>query len=373
MQLFKSRQGEEKETTGAPEIERPVVPPPNVPSPPPALQPPLPQPPLPGGPYTSSEQHLCDELRRIDYLVHAQTVRWRLTIGSSKPPQLWGMVHVTDAEIENYLESDFVLPGRLPADLENSLQDYWERAALEAQWIRKRLVHTPAELTLRLNRLTSQCGLSDCERDVILICLLPEFEGRYRRLFGYLQDDVSRNLPTVELLLQILHPVLPDVMLARSLFTSKSKLLKHHLLSVGDDLRNDGPLSMSSVRVDAHIANYLLGSDDLDARLLEIVTPSGKVRWEELITDPERLERLKSFAGWWDSGRGHHVPGAILFLHGPYGVGRLSAARGVCTGTSLLVADVARAFQSRSPFEQLVDLTYREASLRGAAVFWSHC
>src|SRR5262245_57388284 len=40
--------------------------------------------------YASSEEHLWDELRRIDQLVRAQTVRWLYTIGQDKDERSWG-------------------------------------------------------------------------------------------------------------------------------------------------------------------------------------------------------------------------------------------------------------------------------------------
>ena len=69
-----------------------------------------------------------------------------------------------------------------------------------------------------------------------MLCLLPEQDARYRRLLGYLQDDVSRTNPTVELLLQILSPVAGEIEAGRSCFDSESTLLKQHLLILsGDD------------------------------------------------------------------------------------------------------------------------------------------
>ncbi|MEA2465718.1 MAG: hypothetical protein QOJ98_3465, partial [Acidobacteriota bacterium] len=55
------------------------------------------------GPYATGGAHLRDELARIDILVRAQVLRWRMTIAASKPEELWGMVHVSEAEVEQYL------------------------------------------------------------------------------------------------------------------------------------------------------------------------------------------------------------------------------------------------------------------------------
>lgn len=321
------------------------------------------------GPYASSDEHLFEELRRVDLLIRAQTVRWRLTIAATKPEQLWGMVHVSDAEVDAYLQTDFVPPGFLPTPLVESLKEFWNKAALQDRTIRDRAAATPAGLTLRLERLTSLCGLSDLERDVILLCLLPELDVRYRRLLGYLQDDVSRTSPIVEVLLQILLPIAGDLNAGRACFDSESKLIKQHLLIIS----SDDSLPMRSVRLDPHIVDYLIGAESLDGRVAAVSTQVGPVSWDQLIVEAELLERLQAFASWWKELR--EPAGATLFLHGPGGAGRLRAAQAICTdtGRKLLVVDATQVVRSTHPFEQLIDLVYREATLHGSSIYWSHC
>ena len=320
-------------------------------------------------PYESNEQHLWDELRRIDHLVRAQTLRWRLTVGASKPQHLWGMIHVTDAEVDAFLSSDFVPPGKLPRELENVLQDSWRAASRLDAEIRRRVEQT-ARGTLRLEQLKSVCGLSDLERDIILVCLLAELDGRYRRLFGYLQDDVSRTAPAVELILEILHPHYENLVVGRSAFHYKSTLRKQHLLHIVDD----DSLSVQTVRLDRRIVDYLLECNRTDARIAACA-PTAAESWNELPFEPEFLSRLQTFAGWWVSRHGRADAGATLFLHGREGVGRLVAARAICeaSGTSMLVVDASQTARAGVPFEELVDLTYREAKLQGSALYWTKC
>src|SRR5438445_10718873 len=135
-------------------------------------------------PYTTSQEHLWDELQRIDQLIRAQTLRWRQTIGASTTANLWGMVHVTDAEVETYLRAPFSRPRKLPAELEQWLTEHWNNAHALEQSIADRLAQTPSRTILRLDKLRSLFGLSASERDALLVCLLPELDARYRRLFG---------------------------------------------------------------------------------------------------------------------------------------------------------------------------------------------
>src|SRR5947209_14719436 len=177
----------EAATEDAAQSDQPSPEPPQLKLPP---SPPMPE--LAPGRYASSEQHLWDELRRVDQLVRAQTIRWRMTIGAAKPERRWGMVHVTDAEISAYLRSQFAPPDTLPQELEPALAAYHKQAELMAETIEARRKETPPEVRLRLDALRDFFGLSELERDILLACLLPELDARYRRLYVYLQDDSSR-------------------------------------------------------------------------------------------------------------------------------------------------------------------------------------
>jgi AAA+ superfamily predicted ATPase len=339
--------------------------------------------PVPGDPslrslpeaYTGSQQHLWDELRRIDQLIRAQTLRWRLTIAESKPSRLWGMIHVTDAEVESYLDSAFIPPHGLPEELERELAEFWRGAEELAESIRARLDQTPSRERLRLVRIRKLFDLSDLERDILLICLLPELDSRYRRLFGYLLDDASRTRPTVELALQILLPVAREIAVARSAFDAESPLFRHRLVVPSSDVYGDEPLPMRSLRCDDRIANYLLGGDVADHRLTGIITSSERsVDWSDLIIEPESLSRLKELSLWWREKRNYGESQATIFLHGPHGSGRQKAAQAFCAiaGSPLLIANVEAALR-KGDWERTIDLCYREAMLRDAAVYWVGC
>jgi hypothetical protein len=71
---------------------------------------------------------LWDDLARVDALVRAQTVRWRGTVGESKPAKYWGMVLITDAEIDAFLVGPFTRPGHVSAELRERMAPLWARA-----------------------------------------------------------------------------------------------------------------------------------------------------------------------------------------------------------------------------------------------------
>jgi AAA+ superfamily predicted ATPase len=336
--------------------------------------PPAPPPEIQEGPYASSGEHLRDELARLDRLVRAHTVRWRSTLAATKPSSLWGMIHVTDQEVEDYLRSPFTSPRDLPAALRPALEPYWQQADEMAEAIARR--RSATDIPLRLDLLAERFRLSGLQRDALLLCLLPELDGRYRRLFGYLQDDASRTRPTVELILDILLPEAPDPGDARDAFARGGPLVDRGLLAAGPEAQGEDPLPSRLLRIDDRIAAYLLGSelgsDRLDGRLEGIVTVfSESPGWDDLPSEPAQTERLRKLAAGW-----HEAEGArTVLLHGPYGSGRLAAARALAgeLGMPLLAVSAARALQSAEPWERVIVLAFREALLRGAALAWTGC
>lgn len=316
-------------------------------------------------PYRSNAEHLRDELARVDLLVRAQVIRWRLTLGATKPEQMWGMIHVTDAEIEKYLEATVRPTDHLPDSLRDVLNSFWEAEAEVGARIHTALSESPPDLNLRLRSLCLTFALSDAERDLLLVCLLPEIDFRYRRIFGYLQDDASRTKPSVELVLQIVHPRVESLEDGRALFEPAGKLVSKRLVVIGGEDENR---ALRPVRLDDRIASYLLDSDEPDARLKGILSESIlPVDWDELLFDESLVTHLRKLAVYASL---DNVP---LRFHGPAGSGREKAARAICTQNSvgLLHVEVKAALRDPARWESIVDLAYREALLRGAAIYWA--
>jgi|HubBroStandDraft_6_1064221.scaffolds.fasta_scaffold09934_2 hypothetical protein len=327
-------------------------------------------------PFQDSRQHLWDELARVDLLVKAQTARWRTTIGATKPPHLWGMVHVTEAEVEAYL-SDPLHP---PAGDEDAAEYRRAADALPAR-IEQRREATPDDVTLRFDRLAGLFGLSELERDILLVALLPEVDGRYHRLFGYLQDDASRTRPSVELVAGIVQRDPADPGPARAAFHRAAPLLRHHLLSPAVLPARPGeldtePLWARPVQIDDRAAAYLLGSDHYDGRLAGIMSqPDAEVTVDDLVLDTSDADRLRGLADWVMHRIGSERSGTLLFLHGSAGVGRRSAAQAICAAcrAAVLFADARACLRTPAGFELLVDLCFREAALHGTALCWTGC
>ncbi len=323
---------------------------------------PLPRVQLASGPYPTSGAHLRDELARVDLLIRAQVVQWQLTIGAHKPENLWGMVHVTEAEIAHYLGADVSAPDFVPEEVVQVARHFDTAEEEAAGRIRKAVERTPSEVDLRVIRLAKTFQLNaPVERDILLLCLLPELDVRYRRIYGYLQDDASRAHPSVEIISQIVVRKAGSLKAVHELLLPSKPLLRNQLLVRGG---HEGH-SSRFLRVDDRIVSFLLGSDEPDERLKGIVSVLPPELWDALFASAELLEQLQRFA---EATRGR---AARAVLHGPYGSGKQRAARAIATEQRrpLIVFDVEGAMR-RPQWEETVDLGFREARLLNAAIYF---
>jgi SpoVK/Ycf46/Vps4 family AAA+-type ATPase len=225
--------------------------------------------------------------------------------------------------------------------------------------------------TTRLARLTRLAQLSSFELDCLLICLAPELDPRYERLYAYIQDDVTKRRPNVDLVLNLLCRSIESKIAGRQRFLPSAPLVRHRLLQVFDDPSQPHPTLLGRyLKVDERIVNFLLESDEPEARLasyLQRVEPKNGL--EDLIMTGDRRKRLRLLAQ-----RHGEAPGLVLYLQGPYGGGRQATAEALCRemNLALLVADGMRlAGSAEAEFQTLVQLLSREALLQSSAIYWA--
>ena len=213
----------------------------------------------------------------------------------------------------------------------------------------------------RLDRLACAYGLDGFEQDVLLACLAPEIDLRYERLYAYLQDDVTRKRPTVDLLLRLFGTSVR----AREALGPAGTLVREGLLQARPDEATD-PTSLLArpLRVDERLVEYLLGSDLLDARLAglaELIPPDPHASLAALPDDLRGLARLLRPADG--------QPAAVAYLRGGPGTNKRSKLRAVCAaaGRPALLVEVAALVACPQP-RTLLGAACREAVLQDAVL-----
>ncbi len=120
----------------------------------------------------------------------------------------------------------------------------------------------------RLDWLADAYELSAFDRDVVLVALAPEVDLRYERLYAYLQDDVTRRRPSVDLALNLLCASKEEKLAQRSRFAADGPLLRNDLLRlITDPTQPEPPLLTHALKLDDQIVRLLLEVEGLDPRL----------------------------------------------------------------------------------------------------------
>jgi SpoVK/Ycf46/Vps4 family AAA+-type ATPase len=308
-------------------------------------------------------------LERIDLLVHAQVQRAR---ASYQADSAFHGLYISEQEVDALLARPTGRPHWAAGGAwhDPSVLEAFDRLG-EAIGVGEQRAPDDAK-RLRLTELTRFFGLTPFDRDTLLICLAPELDLRYERLYAYLQDDVTKKQPSIDLVLNLLCRSFDEKISRRERFSARSPLIAHRLVEALQDPSALRPSLLSSnLKIDPRIAGYLLGSDEPSERLsavIEVTVPS--VTFDDLIAPSAVKERLQQVGRLMDAGMEHPV----FFLTGADRKGKRQAAGALCQylGLGLLTVDA----QSLTGMEEreladAIELVGREALLQHAAVYWS--
>ncbi len=221
-----------------------------------------------------------------------------------------------------------------------------------------------------LERLRQWFGLTLFELDLVLIALAPELDLRYERLYGYLQDDVTRRHATVDLALSLRTSSAEEKIKRLVHFAPGAPLIRKAVLHlVSDPNQVQPPLLARYLRPDPQIVAGLLGHGGLDARLAScarLIEPrpdQDRVRLKPEITRLlESLPRLLR--------DGARPP--VFHFHGPDEAAKLAAAAILAhaLGSGLLQADLRRVADGGAEFPTMLALLLREARLKSALIYF---
>lgn len=233
----------------------------------------------------------------------------------------------------------------------------------------ERLVESPVSATVpRLARLARLFDLDPFEQEVVLVCLAPEIDLRYERLYAYLQDDVSRRHPTVELILRLLVPGFPDDdhgVAQRRAISPAGRLWTAGLLTLADDAARSWPLLARPLRLDERVVEYLAGSDTPDARIDDYARlVSSSAAPPDSHVAPATLTSLAHLLIGADGPRG-----PVVYLHGPSGAAKRASLQAACVraGRSLLLVNTTALLAAGAAAAGLA-LAAREAQLQEAVL-----
>lgn len=128
-----------------------------------------------------------------------------------------------------------------------------------------------AGTVIRLRDLARTAQLTDVDIELLIICLLPDLDSRFERLYGYLNDDVSRRRATVDLALA-LAGASPLSVTARLRLSPGAPLIDHGLVEIEETGR---PFLTRALRVPDRVTAHLLGDNTFEPTMNHIVSDFG--------------------------------------------------------------------------------------------------
>lgn len=321
--------------------------------------------------------HLQAEFARLDLLIHRQLIRWQLA--GQDPNDAFRGLYISDNEAKALLGRGLSSNWGGTAQVPEEQAEEIDRALQVAKERSRKILDKAASqgYKTRLLGLTEYFNLSDFDLNAFLVCLAPSLDLRYERLYGYLQDDVTRKRPSVNLVLDLLCPPNPDRLMMLSNFSSEAPLFRFHLLEMASRAAGDKlPLLSQVLSVDESVTSWLLGhyQPHSDLQSFFSLQPAQKSGFADLLA--EQLRSVQALSG-------SQPP--ILVLFGRDQAGQDAAAHHVAgeLGFPLLVVNLDRVEGSEPnntldamALERIVRLALRDARMVGAVPYlrgWDFC
>jgi hypothetical protein len=303
-------------------------------------------------------------LRGLRLRLHRRILWLRKQWGRDPLQGYHGLV-ISDAEADGLLasaaddraaEARFRLHDPETKALSTCLDD----VQLEIDGLAASMLEAPPALEL----LARHFQLTAFEQDVLCLCLAPEIDPAFERLYAYVQDDATRKHATPHLALALFDDQAGDPRGARDSFLPDAPLRRYRLLTLEPSPLPAATPGMRPLRLDERIGDYLLGVNRLDERLSQLLRPLG-VSW---LT--ERGEEIAARLAAQAAGRIGRGGWPVLNLIGPdRGLASVAAAACAALGHHLWALEPAALPPPGAERAELLRLLERDAALSHLAIY----
>jgi hypothetical protein len=229
-------------------------------------------------PFADSRDHLRAELARLDVLLQRELTVARLGASQDAPEAFRGLV-ITEGEIDALAQQPDYLDARWrkQRDAAGILQQLDDRAAVRRREIDERVVETEREgIRLALSGLAGRAGLERDEIDLLLIAVAPELDPHYETLYAYIQNDVTRKHPSVDLALNLISRSADAKIAARWLLRADGPLRAADLLTLEAEPFDREPSWLKQfLRAHPDVVSALLDQWTAGGRSYEVVMPDA--------------------------------------------------------------------------------------------------
>lgn len=282
---------------------------------------------------------------------------------------------ITDEEVTEALQPSGSEKADAPSAEGGGGQSVYASLSVARENISQRAKLTLAnKVFLGLPTLSRLFNLNELEETTILVCLAPEIDAKYAKIYGYLQDDVTKKRPTVDLLFRLFCETEGDRLSLVRMLSPQSALLHFNLVRLVEEAQDaQVPLASRYLKLDDRIIAYLLQHPFIDPRLEASVknTHPQDIDDDDSVASKTTEELLRfvnsSFQGLQNEGSKR----IIVYLSGSDEGGKRSFAEAICRQmkVGLVSVDLADILARNLPFEWAIRTLLRETILLPAALF----
>lgn len=300
---------------------------------------------------SDAQPEILVQLRKLDGLLKAAIARARLLAAGNDGDDALRGLYIGDDEIE-------LLMKRQSGEMFDSDESIVETRIefLASSW---------------LSAISGRWPFTNFDNAVLILALAPELDLRYERIYAYLQDDVTKRRPTVDLALNLFCEGPQERLDRRLRFASDAPLIRSGILRLlPDPALIEPPLLAQYLRLGDRAARALLGDNSLDGRLASFCAYQAAVAQPaDIIHHGVIMQRLPAFvAATRTAGRQ-----VRLLFSGPAMSGKLGAAAALAqnSGQTLLTADLAHSSAWKTEPVVIASLLNQEAALSGSLLYVS--
>ncbi len=319
--------------------------------------------------YTCSYEHLSDELDYLDLLIKIRILKHEKLYGKTDN-KLKGLV-IEDEEISEILSLNRKFHSGLNESKE-IIDILQEARKLKKSINGRKEASLNKGVYLSIPHFSRLFHLNDFEEQCIIICLAPEIDRKYEKLFAYIQNDVTIKKPTVNLILNFLFSSDEERLRGLPSFYHSSPLIKFKLIQLSDmNQDNTVPLLSKSIKLDDRISAFLLGSDILDVRLGNSVRLiENKIKYDNNHFQESVLLKATNFIDAYFNNRNKKEKNLLFYFHGKKGSGRKTTVIRVCNrlGIPVLYVDIERLITEPGNFDEVSWILGRECILQQGAL-----
>lgn len=207
--------------------------------------------------------------------------------------------------------------------------------------------------------LSQQFGLSSFEQNILLLCTAMELDTRLPVLCAYAQADAQRAYPTFALALTLFDHPSWDAL-------SPGRPLRYwRLIEINQPAAT--PLTLSALRADERIVNYIKGLNHLDDRLVTWLRPV-EYSDSDIVLSPSQQRTVQTSAEYLEHANGT-LP--VIALLGVDHAIKQQVARAVTNqfGRQLYCVEIDSLPQQLPELETLLRLWQRENQLLSLALY----